>query len=105
MSRVVKPEVLEFIIPCGTNNWIILRELGQDVFELFMMQNTGITPVNVAKDVRRKGIKIRSNFWRTECFSRASGNFKVGRVLALEEGRPSWYIYYTPYIQDIDCIT
>ena len=61
MSRVVKPEVLEFIIPCGTNNWILLGDLRQDFLEFFVMNKTENPLVNFAKDVQREGIKLRTN--------------------------------------------
>ena len=61
MLRVVKQEVLEFIIPGGTKKWIILREVFQDVLELLVMHKTEIPRINDVKDVQSEGIKLRTN--------------------------------------------
>ena len=62
MRRLVEREVLEFIISCGTQNWILLGELLQDFLEFFVMHKTKIPLINVVKDVRREGIKLSTKF-------------------------------------------
>ena len=60
--REVEWEVLEFIIPGGKNKWILLNESRQYFIGFLVMHKTEITHVNVVKDVRREGIKMRTRF-------------------------------------------
>ena len=51
MRGIFKREVIEFITPCGTKKWIILRELCQYFLEFVIMHETEMTRVNGVKDV------------------------------------------------------
>ena len=78
MHRVVRKEVLEFIIPSGTKQCIILRDLRQDFLCFFVMYKTEMPRVNAVKDVQRQGIKLCTNFYEQE--------FLVGKVGYSREG-------------------
>ena len=62
MLRVVDLELFEFIIPLLTKNSILLGESRQDFLVFFAMHKTRFPLVNVAKYVRKEGIKIWTNF-------------------------------------------
>ena len=51
MYRVVEREVLDFIIPGGTKNWIPLNEFRQDFLNFFVVYKTEMPCVNGVKDL------------------------------------------------------
>ena len=51
MCRIVKGEILEFIINSGTKRWILVCELRQDFIEFLVMYKNEIPRVNVVKGV------------------------------------------------------
>ena len=78
MFRVVKWDVLEIILPGGTNKCILLCELFQDFLEFVVMYKTAMPSVNGMKYVQREGFKNLINFLMIRVFSMASGSFNVG---------------------------
>ena len=52
MHRLVKQEVLEFIIPGGTKRLILLCKLLQNFLEFVVMHETEILCINGMKDVQ-----------------------------------------------------
>ena len=51
MRRVVGLDALEFIIPSGTKNWILLGDSLQYYIAFLSIHKTGMPFFNVAKDV------------------------------------------------------
>ena len=51
MHRVVERELLEFIIPGRTNNWILLIESCQDFLDFVVMYEAEMPHANGMKDL------------------------------------------------------
>ena len=92
IRRVVKREVLKFLNTSWNKELDSFGRAAPGIYWFFVMQKTEIQLTNVLKGEWREGIKLRTIFWRTGIFSRASGNFKRGGFLAFEEGRTYWNI-------------
>ena len=90
MHEIVKGGVFEFIGLGRTKKRTVSCEFRQDWFGFVVMYKTRVPHVNVMKNVLWEGTKLCAIFRGKIVFSRASGSFKVGRVLYREYRRMSW---------------
>ena len=80
MHVSVKGYVFEFIGRRRMNNWMVLCDLQQDLFQFDEIYKTHMPHANVMKKVWWEGIQMCTIFVVKIIFSWASGSFKGGWV-------------------------